>query len=66
MIAEHPRVSVQIDAPIEVVWQAMIETAAYAAWSLAGPERFADGFRRHAEALKARSEALTGESRLDH
>ena len=30
---------------------------------LAGPARVADGFRRHAEALKARAESVAGQSR---
>ncbi|TQL70587.1 polyketide cyclase/dehydrase/lipid transport protein [Nocardioides albertanoniae] len=33
---------------------------------LAGPERVADGFRRHAHGLKKRAEADTGECRLNH
>ncbi|MEI7055916.1 SRPBCC domain-containing protein [Nocardioides sp. CCNWLW239] len=164
MAYEHPRASVEIDAPIETVWRVMVETEAYAAWNpfvvraetaqpaavgnpivlyvtwadggrarsperisaleapvlgedgtaeahlayvyegwpariglvrgvrhqrltqrpgrpthyetveefsgplvgLAGPERVAEGFRRHAEALKARAETLANESGLDH
>ncbi|NGN95203.1 SRPBCC domain-containing protein [Nocardioides sp. KC13] len=33
---------------------------------LAGPERVAEGFRRHAAALKVRAETLANESGLDH
>ena len=164
MAYEHPRASIEIDAPIDVVWRVMVETEAYAAWNpfvvwaetaqpaavgnpivlhvtwanggrarsperisaleppvvgedgvgvaylayvyegwparlglvrgvrhqrltqrpggptryetveefsgplvgLAGPERVADGFRRHAAALKVRSETLVNESGLDH
>lgn len=161
---EDPSASVEIDAPIEVVWRVMVETESYAAWNpfvvraetasppavgnpivlhvawadgrrsrsperitalepptvgedgvgaaylayvyegwparlglvrgvrhqrltqrrggptryetveefsgplvgLAGPARVADGFRRHAAALKARAEAFSDESGLDH
>ncbi|QYJ03818.1 SRPBCC domain-containing protein [Nocardioides panacisoli] len=28
-----PRASVEIDAPLEVVWQVMLDTASYAAWN---------------------------------
>lgn len=33
MTYEHPRASVEIDAPIEVVWRVMVETDAYAEWN---------------------------------
>ena len=33
MSYEHPRASVEIDAPIEVVWRVMVETESYAAWN---------------------------------
>ena len=33
MAHEHPRASVEIDAPIEMVWRVMVETETYAAWN---------------------------------
>jgi hypothetical protein len=30
---EHPRASIEIDAPIEVAWRVMVDTEAYAAWN---------------------------------
>ena len=164
MTYEHPSASVEIEAPVDVVWRVMVETETYAAWNpfivraetaqpaaagnpivlhvawanggrarsperitaleppvaaedgvataymayvyegwparlglvrgvrhqrliqrpggptryetveefsgplvrLAGPERVADGFRRHAHGLKMRAEAATDECRLDH
>ena len=33
MSAAHPRAAVSIDAPIDVVWRIMLDTASYAEWN---------------------------------
>ncbi|MEU6138102.1 SRPBCC domain-containing protein [Nocardioides sp. NPDC047086] len=33
MAYEHPKATVEIDAPLEVVWRVMVETEKYAAWN---------------------------------
>ena len=33
MVSDHPKASVEIDAPLEVVWQVMLDTAAYGEWN---------------------------------
>ena len=63
---EHPSASVEIDAPIQVVWRVMVEEFSGPLVGLAGPERVAEGFRRHAEALRTRAEAVVRQSGLDH
>lgn len=32
-MADHPRASVEIDAPLDLVWQVMLDTEAYGEWN---------------------------------